>query len=204
MKKGFYNTGFKEMDKALGGGVRPGSVLILRSSLIRDPDLLSLCYMARGIERGEISLLVNFRSVSLTSLMKTISKFPQFGPLFESEEPMFIDITSSEEMRLIGDLIESTGVSRLILSHPEVLSYREGENVSFERLEALLRLCRDMGTGVIIDSLLELSNPYLLISDGVIDMVNTSDGHLQVTVDGYPHPGGHTKFSLEEGYLWGR
>lgn len=203
MKADYLKTGLNDIDEALGGGIRRGSVVLVGSNTIRHSCTLSLSYISQGLGNGEISLYVNLRSVPMKMAISSTRGMDLFRAIHESNEPVFLDISSTKEIPLIGDLVETTGISRLVLSHPESLLYRDPENESFTALEDLFGICRDLNTGVIMETLLDDYTPYLLLSDASIEINNPSGGMIDVEVQGYPHPGGSERVSLEEGFFWG-
>jgi hypothetical protein len=201
MSRSKVGFGIDYLDNAMEGGVPEGSVILLASGDRCCSDLISLSFLNEGIINGEIVLFAEFRTTPLHNLLKAASRHTPIASLIRTDEPVFLNLEGGGDLELLTELAESSGVSRLVLSHPEVLRFREGQ-LFFPLMEEVLKNLRILGITTLISSDLNEGSPFRFVSDVNLEVENAGDGKLKLNVLQWPCGGGDDLDGLWEDDGW--
>ena len=143
--------GIAEIDMLIGGGVPKGSVINITGPPGTGKTLVSLAFISEGLRTGGQGVQVCFSTVPIINILKRTMGKKRYAPLFETDEPVVMDLSDLDRVDILISLIEDGGIDRLVLDHPEVMSLR-GSGKWFTMLEELLSASRAAGvTTIVVD-----------------------------------------------------
>jgi len=168
--------GIQDLDDLVGEGLRKGTVINITGPPGVYKTRISLSFLAEGLRSGETGLLVCFSSVPIVNVLKRVKDIEIFTPLFETDEPVVMDLMDLDRVDILIGLIEDGGLHRLVLDHPEAIALR-GSDKWFLRLEELLLTARSCGVTTIIVDYNDGSPASIgrYTSDGIVS-VDSVDG----------------------------
>ncbi|MGA1792955.1 MAG: RAD55 family ATPase [Thermoplasmatota archaeon] len=173
---GLVGFGIRDLDGLVGEGLQKGSVINLTGPPGVGKTRISLSFLSEGLVSGETGLLVCFSSVPILNVLKRVKDVKRYAPLFETDEPVVMDLGDLDRVDILIGLIEDGGLHRLVLDHPETMALR-GSGKWFPKLEELLRTARSFGVTTLIVDYNDCSPVGVgrYTSDGIVS-IDTSDG----------------------------
>ncbi len=184
--------GIAELDMLIGGGVPKGSVINITGPPGSGKTLISLAFISDGLRNGRQGVQVCFTTVPIVNVLKRTMGKKMFEPIFQTDEPIVMDLSDLDRVDILINLIEDGGIDRLVLDHPEVMSLR-GSGKWFTMLEELLSAVREAGVTTIVvdynDGAPASVGRY--VSDGVIS-ISRSNSKMKARV---------VKWDLEQGLI---
>jgi KaiC/GvpD/RAD55 family RecA-like ATPase len=171
MNREMRRFGIDPLDDLIGSGLPAGTVTNLIGPPGTGKTRLSLSFISQGILKEEVGLMVRLTSVPIRDLLRSLKDSRRYAPIFQTDEPLIMDLNDLGGADVIIGLIEDGGLQRLVLDHPEVMFLRNpGE--WFPILEDLLTTARGYGVSTLITE--DISGCKLnvgsYVSEGVIEL----------------------------------
>ncbi len=141
--------GIEPLDRLIGYGVPKGAVVNMNGPPGSTLSKLALSFISDGLRRGKVGLLVCFTSIPLKAVLRSLKGKNRYKPLYETNEPVIMDLRDLDRVDVLIGLIEDGELDRLVLDHPEVMSLR-GSNEWFVMLEDLLSAARAHGVSTLV------------------------------------------------------
>lgn len=180
-----FKTGISDFDDLLGGGIPEGRALLMCSEPGGEAEVFSLSYLSNGLASREVVLYVEFRTIPISSFLSGVKRMGILNPLFETDEPIFMTVTSVADMESIVDIAERSGIDRIVLAHPEVMALRTDPEW-FNALERLLQYLRTSMMGIMILSSNNGCGPLEYLSDGKAGTSVTGEGRHSAVISHWP------------------
>ncbi|MGA1822495.1 MAG: RAD55 family ATPase [Thermoplasmatota archaeon] len=180
-----FETGISELDRMLGGGIPEGKVLLLCSEPDGETEILSLSYLCSGLRSHEVVLYVEFRTIPISSYLSGVRERGILDPLFETDEPIFMNVNGVSDMESLIEIVDRSGIDRIVLSHPEVMALRDDPEW-FKSLERLLQYLRTNMMGIILLSSPDGCGSLDYLADGKMGITLTGDGRRSASVSHWP------------------
>ncbi|MGA1820831.1 MAG: RAD55 family ATPase [Thermoplasmatota archaeon] len=178
MTNGLVGFGIHDLDGLVGKGLRKGTVVNLTGPPGVGKTKISLSFLSEWLVSGETGLLVCFSSVPILNVLKRVRDVKRYAPLFETDEPVVMDLRDLDRVDILIGLIEDGGLHRLVLDHPEAMALR-GSDKWFPMLEELLLTARSFGVTTLIVDYNDCSPGGIgrYTSDGIVS-IDSLDGRI--------------------------
>jgi len=141
--------GIEPLDRLMGYGIPEGAVININGPPGSTLSKLALSFISDGLRRGKIGLLVCFTSIPLKAILRSLKGKERYRPLYETNEPVIMDLRGLDRVDVLIGLIEDGELDRIVLDHPEVMSLR-GSGEWFVMLEELLSAARTHGVSTLV------------------------------------------------------
>lgn len=188
-------TGIEGLDRMLGGGLPPSSIILVTGDCGTGKSSLALEFLVRGAIKGEKGLLVN----TVEPFGKLISNIPRFdfvkedpfkgGEIMTLELPDILEAAGLMEqvkeeaavLELCGKLeksISENGIRRFVLDSLTPLHFEIGsEKLVHHLLRRMSQILYDnQCTGILVSDSGPLSEIEKIVADGVLLMSNYDRG----------------------------
>ena len=149
MPKQRYGFGVEDIDALLGGGIPSGGVLSMNGEPGSGKSLIAIRFLTEGIVNEQNGLYVSFTTMPLSTTLEEVIKYPSLSPVVSSKKPMFINVTHPSMLQDLVNMIETDGIRRIVLDHPEALQMRDKEGW-FKQFEEFLLIIRSTEAGVLV------------------------------------------------------